>query len=59
MKKIKAKDQILKCPVKANTKSDQEERAFKAKKFFLVFLLFLRPLPRHMEIPRLGVESEA
>ena len=26
--------------------------------FFLVFLLFLGPLPRHMEVPRLGVESE-
>ena len=26
--------------------------------FFLVFLLFLGPLPRHMEVPRLGVQSE-
>ena len=26
--------------------------------FFFVFLPFLRPLPRHMEAPRLGVESE-
>ena len=26
--------------------------------FFLVFLAFLGPLPRHMDIPRLGVESE-
>ena len=26
--------------------------------FCFVFLLFLGPLPRHMEIPRLGVESE-
>jgi len=26
--------------------------------FFFVFLPFLGPLPRHMEIPRLGVESE-
>ena len=26
--------------------------------FFLSFLLFLGPLPRHMEVPRLGVESE-
>uniref|UniRef100_A0A8D0MWN7 N-myc-interactor n=1 Tax=Sus scrofa TaxID=9823 RepID=A0A8D0MWN7_PIG len=26
--------------------------------FFFVFLLFLGPLPRHMEVPRLGVESE-
>ena len=25
---------------------------------FLVFLLFLGPLPRHMEVPRLGIESE-
>ena len=25
---------------------------------FLVFLLFLGPLPRHMEVPRLGVKSE-
>ena len=25
---------------------------------FLVFLLFLGPLPRHVEIPRLGVQSE-
>ena len=25
---------------------------------FFVFLLFLGPLPQHMEIPRLGVESE-
>ena len=26
--------------------------------FCFVFLLFLGPLPRHMEIPRLGVQSE-
>jgi len=26
--------------------------------FFFVFLLFLGPLPRHMEVPKLGVESE-
>ena len=26
--------------------------------FFLVFLPFLGPLPRHMEVPRLGVQSE-
>jgi len=26
--------------------------------FFLVFLPFLGPLLRHMEVPRLGVESE-
>jgi len=26
--------------------------------FFFVFLLFLGPLPRHMEVPRLGVQSE-
>ena len=26
--------------------------------FFLFFLLFLGPLPQHMEVPRLGVESE-
>ena len=26
--------------------------------FFVFFLLFLGPLPRHMEVPRLGVESE-
>ena len=26
--------------------------------FLFVFLLFLGPLPRHMEIPRLGVQSE-
>ena len=26
--------------------------------FFLVFLLFIGPLPRHMEVPRLGVELE-
>ena len=26
--------------------------------FFFVFLPFLWPLPRHMEVPRLGVESE-
>ena len=25
----------------------------------LLLLLFLGPLPRHMEVPRLGVESEA
>ena len=25
---------------------------------FFVFLPFLGPLPRHMEVPRLGVESE-
>ena len=26
--------------------------------FLVFFLLFLGPLPRHMEVPRLGVESE-
>ena len=26
--------------------------------YFFVFLLFLGPLPRHMQIPRLGVQSE-
>ena len=26
---------------------------------FFVFLPFLGPLPRHMEVPRLGVESES
>ena len=26
--------------------------------YFLVFLLFLGPLPRHLEVPRLGVKSE-
>ena len=26
--------------------------------FFFVFLLFLGSLPRHMEVPWLGVESE-
>ena len=26
--------------------------------FFFVFLPFLGPLPRHMEVPRLGVLSE-
>ena len=26
--------------------------------FFFVFLPFLGPLPRHMEVPRLGVELE-
>jgi len=26
--------------------------------FFLSFYLFLEPLPWHMEVPRLGVESE-
>ena len=26
--------------------------------FFLVFLPFLGPFPQHMEVPRLGVESE-
>ena len=26
--------------------------------FYFVFLPFLGPLPQHMEIPRLGVESE-
>ena len=26
--------------------------------FFFVFLLFFGPLPRHMEVPRLGVELE-
>ena len=30
----------------------------KNKFFFFVFLPFLGPLPRHMEVPRLGVESE-
>ena len=32
---------------------------FKGKDFFfLSFLLFLGPLPRHKEVPRLGVELE-
>ena len=31
---------------------------FYYKFFFFVFLLFLGLLPQHMEIPRLGVESE-
>jgi len=31
---------------------------FPLKKFFFVFLPFLGLLPRHMEVPRLGVESE-
>ena len=26
--------------------------------FFFVFLPFLGPLPQHMEVPRLGVQSE-
>ena len=26
--------------------------------FFFVFLPFLGPLPRHVEVPRLGVQSE-
>ena len=26
--------------------------------YFSVFLLFIGPLPQHMEIPRLGVQSE-
>ena len=26
--------------------------------YFLVFLPFLWPFPRHMEVPRLGIESE-
>ena len=26
--------------------------------FFLIFLPFLGPLPQHMEVPRLGVQSE-
>ena len=26
--------------------------------FFFVFLTFLEPLPRHMEVPRLGVQLE-
>ena len=26
--------------------------------FFFVFLRFLGPLPHHMEVPRLGIESE-
>ena len=26
--------------------------------FLLLLLLFLGPLPRHMEVPRLGVQSE-
>ena len=26
--------------------------------FFFGFLLFLGPLPRHVEVPRLGVKSE-
>ena len=30
----------------------------KPLKVFFVFLLFLGPLLRHMEVPRLGVESE-
>ena len=26
--------------------------------FLLLLLLFLGPIPRHMEVPRLGVQSE-
>ena len=26
--------------------------------FFFFFLVFLRPYPRHMEVPRLGIKSE-
>ena len=28
------------------------------KKFLCVFFVFLRPYPQHMEVPRLGVESD-
>ena len=31
---------------------------YSKENFFFVFLPFLAPLPWHMEIPRLGVESE-
>ena len=33
-------------------------RQHKLSFFFLVFFPFLGPLPRHTEVPRLGVQSE-
>ena len=33
-------------------------RSFSFLFFFVFFLLFLGPLPRHMEVPRLGVKME-
>ena len=41
---------------KARTKTGKYEFFFFF--FWSFFLLFLGPLPRHMEVPRLGVKSE-
>ena len=41
-------------PQSLSTKS----QAPKAEFFFFFFLVFLGPHPQHMEVPRLGVESE-
>ena len=43
--------------VKENSQAPAPERVISF--FFLVFLPFLGPLQRHMEVPRLGVEFGA
>ena len=55
-------DVIVVAPIYFPTNSVQEGSLFKfffnRIILFFVFLPFLCPLPRHMEVPRLGVESE-
>ena len=36
----------------------RQERGWKRRVFFFVFLPFLGLLSRHVEVPRLGVQSE-
>ena len=45
---------IQKRYLKAYSKTECSRKIY----LFFVFLPFLGPLPRHVEIPRLGVESE-
>ena len=58
-KRARAKGWVLK-----ETKNQRRQRWVSDKVFFVCFVLFLsflpfpRPLPRHMEVPRLGVELE-
>ena len=37
---------------------EKRNKRFELVFFFFVFLPFLGPLPRHMEVPRLGVKLE-
>ena len=50
---------VMKCETNLNSKTDRSQHFYLFLFFyFFVFLPFLGPLPRHMEVPRLGVESE-